>query len=235
MKRYFIFYLDYKNNDKVILKESHSTTQDAQCNLEFVALDHIKKYQGEQQVLICKQYEKSPDQILNDSILKEGMYVRRENDKLVLYEKVNELIPGTFWNSYILKVNKIGIFDIASYEIELNNNVNTCKYISTHVDNKLIDNKDIVGKKSYIGELHKLFENKIENDNQPFGTIFKIIKDKNKENNKKNIRKNIDYKIGSEVQVCMNSVNNAADETLKLVHEQVKKTMNNLQDLQLSS
>jgi|688.fasta_scaffold738802_1 hypothetical protein len=114
MELYIVCFLD-KLDNKIIIKDMCRSTRVAIEKLESIALDHVKDLQGKHQAEKCF-IEKNADELLSDITIKEGLYIRREDDNLVLYEKVNKIIPGTLWgHSYEMKVNKIGIFMICIY------------------------------------------------------------------------------------------------------------------------
>lgn len=114
MKQYLTCFIDYKRGDQVIIKNQYFTKEDAQNDLERVAIEHVREYQGKQQADVCKQ-DKNADQLLADLTLKEGMYIRKMDDSIVLHEKINLVLPGRLWNSSELKVNKIGLFNITEF------------------------------------------------------------------------------------------------------------------------
>ena len=117
MKYYLVCFVDYKKNDNIIIKDSYLAKIDAEKRLESVALEYVKEYQGKQQAEKC-QLDLTPDQILSDVTLKEGLYIRKVDETVVLYEKVNVVLEGAIWNSYDVKVNKIGLFTISEYNFE---------------------------------------------------------------------------------------------------------------------
>ena len=117
MKYYLIYFLNYKDNDAITLKDSYQCRDDALKNVERNAIEYIKELQGKQQADICKQ-EKTPEKILSDTSLKERLYIRKENECIILYEKLTVVIPGTVWNSSSLKIKKIGKFYITEYNFD---------------------------------------------------------------------------------------------------------------------
>lgn len=118
MKYYLVCFIDHTKDDTIIVKDSYQTKEDAINSLERAALEYVKEFQGKQQADRCKT-EKTPEQILYDTTLKEGMYIRKLEEKVYLYEKVNVVIPSRLlWNSYELKVNKIGLFNISEYNFD---------------------------------------------------------------------------------------------------------------------
>lgn len=117
MKYYMVYLLNYKENDSVTLKDSYSAECDAKNSLERNAIEYIKELQGKQQADICKQ-DKPPREILKDVTLKEGMYIVKEVDTIVLYEKITVVVPGTVWNSNSLKINKVGKFYVTEFNFD---------------------------------------------------------------------------------------------------------------------
>lgn len=122
MKYYLIYHLSYVDGDKVTIKEEYMTKEDAENNLETVAVGYVREEQGKQQADVCKQYDKTPDDILKNTSLKEGMYIIKTGDKYTLYEKTSIAIPGRVWGStHGLKVNKLGMFYYTEYNFDENN------------------------------------------------------------------------------------------------------------------
>src|SRR3972149_7695119 len=115
MRYYLIYFLDYKKNDLVNIKDVYITKEDAINNLERIAIEYVKELQGKQQADICKQ-DTTPEQLLADKAMKEGLYIRKTDDYIVLYSKTTIIIPGTIWgNSNKLQVQKVGQFNITEY------------------------------------------------------------------------------------------------------------------------
>ena len=114
MKYYFICFLDYMIGDAIHIKDCYKEKQDALNNLEKVAIEYVREFQGKQQAEKCK-IDKTPEELLMDIACKEGLYIKTVNDTVILYEKVNYVLPGRFYNSNDLKVNKIGLFTISEY------------------------------------------------------------------------------------------------------------------------
>lgn len=117
MKYYLVCFIDYKNNDTISVKDSYLAKIDAVKRLQTVALEYVKEFQGKQQAEKC-QVELSQEQLQTDTTLKEGLYVRKVDETVILYEKVNMVVEGKIWNSYDVKVNKIGLFTISEYNFE---------------------------------------------------------------------------------------------------------------------
>lgn len=114
---YIIYHLDYKKNDIVAIKDMYITKEDAFNNVERVAMEYIKEFQGKQQAEICKQ-DKTPDQLLADTTIKEGMYIRKVNDVITIYEKITFVFTGWLKNSKSLQVNKIGQMSVTEYNFD---------------------------------------------------------------------------------------------------------------------
>lgn len=117
MRYHIIYFLDYKKNDSVTIKEMYMSKDDAFNNIEKVAIDYIKELQGKQQADICKQ-DKTPEQLLADISTKEGMYIRKYDDHVIIYEKTTVVVPGTLWNSNTLQVNKIAQISVMEYNFD---------------------------------------------------------------------------------------------------------------------
>lgn len=112
-----ICFLDHKKNDSIIIKNMYKTKEDAFNNLERVAIEYIKELQGKQQAEVCKQ-DKTPEKLLADVSIKEGMYIKKVEEHILLYEKTTVIIPGKIWNSNSLQVNKIGQFSVTEYNFD---------------------------------------------------------------------------------------------------------------------
>lgn len=118
MKYFVIFYIDCKTYKNVNLKGQYTTQEDAQNDLLPNALEYVRSEQGKQQADIALQNAKSTNELLIDESFKEGLYIKQEDNTIAVYNKFKEVIPGAIWNSYQLKINKVGIFGVS--EIELN-------------------------------------------------------------------------------------------------------------------
>jgi hypothetical protein len=119
MFHYLIYFLDNKKNDLITIRETYKNKNDAIINIEKIALDYIKNIEGEKQLQICKQ-DKTPDQIVNDINLRNGLYIIKHNNIVTLYEKTTQIIQGTIWNGYKNGIEKIGIFGMIEYKIDDN-------------------------------------------------------------------------------------------------------------------
>lgn len=117
MRYYIIYFLDYKKNNAIIIKDMYLSKEDAYNNLERVAIDYIKDLQGKQQAEICKQ-DKTPDQLLVDTTIKEGLYIKKQDEMITLYEKKTIVLPGRIWNTNDLQVNKIGQISVTEYNFD---------------------------------------------------------------------------------------------------------------------
>lgn len=117
MRYYIIYFLDYKKNHTITIKDMFLAKEDAYNNLEHVAIDYIKELQGKQQAEICKQ-DKTPEQLLADKTIKEGMYIKKQDEMIIMYEKITVVLPGRIWNSNDLQVNKIGQFSVTEYNFD---------------------------------------------------------------------------------------------------------------------
>jgi hypothetical protein len=134
MKYYFICLQG--TSDNITIVDKYPTKEDAINNLEKQAIDYVKEMQGKQQANICQQ-NKSLDKIAADQSLKEGLYIITSGEVVQLYQKTNTTIPGTLWNSKIMKMDKIGTFSIT--EFDFSEEQSTPKYqrqISTPTNNQ---------------------------------------------------------------------------------------------------
>lgn len=117
MRYYIIYFLDYKKNNAISIKDMYLAKEDAYNNLERVAIDYIRDLQGKQQAEICKQ-DKTPEQLLVDKTIKEGMYIKKQDELITVYEKITIVLPGRIWNSNDLQVNKIGQISVTEYNFD---------------------------------------------------------------------------------------------------------------------
>lgn len=149
---YFIYFLD--NRNRLQIKNNYSSKYEAINNMENIAIDYIRELQGKQQVDVCKQYDKNIQQLKIDTKIKEGLYLMKEGELIVLYEKSNTLIPGTFWNNYEMNLIKIGFFGLTEYYIEQVSSTEKPKPPKPIQTIKTVD---------FVSELKKRFNNGQEN------------------------------------------------------------------------
>jgi len=162
MKYYLICFIDHYKDDVISVKDSYKTKEDAFNSLERVALEYVKEFQGKQQADKCKT-EKTPEQMLVDSTFKEGMYIRKLEDKIYLYEKVNVLIPSKFlWNSYELKVNKIGLFNVSEYNFD--DSIFRCGCMLERAKSKPSVAKPVGEQLSFLDELKQLMNKDVKSN-----------------------------------------------------------------------
>ncbi len=117
MKYYLVYLLNYKESDSITIKDLYHNKEDAINSLERNATEFIKELQGKQQSDICKQ-ERSIDEILNDTKLREGLYFKKEGDAIIIYEKATIVKVGTVWNSSSIKVQKFGKIYVTEYNFD---------------------------------------------------------------------------------------------------------------------
>lgn len=116
MKYFVIYYINFTNFN-VKLENSYSSQEEANENLLSTALNLVKEQQGKQQADIAIQNDKSEKELLTENF-KEGMYIKSTENNVYIYNKIKEIISGTFYNSWEMKLNKIGMFGVS--EVELN-------------------------------------------------------------------------------------------------------------------
>ena len=119
MTHYIIYFLDNNKDDLITIEDTYKNKNDGIINVEKIALEYIKKIEGEKQMEICKQ-DKTPEQIMDDVNLRNGLYIIKNNNTITLYEKTTQIISGTIWNGYKNIINKIGIFGMIEYKIDDN-------------------------------------------------------------------------------------------------------------------
>lgn len=156
MSHYIIYFLDYKKDDSIIIIDSYKNINDAHLNLEKCAIDYVKKLEGEKQANICKQ-DKTPEQITADMTLREGLYIRKQENSFILYEKFTKITPGYLRNGVELLTSKIGSFGITQYKFD--HIVAQCA--CTVRQPKKIQQSQLKSVPSFIHELQQMFK---END-----------------------------------------------------------------------
>lgn len=158
MKYFLIYYLDYTENDKISIKEEYMTKEDATNNLESVAVGHVKEMQGKQQSEICRQFDKSPDDILKNTSLKEGMYIVKSGDAFLLYEKTSVVISGRIWSSQGLKINKLGMFNFTEYNFDESNFRLSGSIVMENNKTTQKQHQNINNGPDYVSELKKIIK-----------------------------------------------------------------------------
>ena len=154
MRYHLIYFIDYKKNDVVSIKDQYSDKNDANKNIERIAIEYVKEMQGKQQAEICKQ-DKTPEQIQLDATLKEGMYIKKSDDSIILYEKITVVQPGFVFNSNIMKVNKIGLFGLNEYNFD-ESMITRCSCSSQRKPIPINKKSTHGGNQALVDELRKL-------------------------------------------------------------------------------
>jgi hypothetical protein len=121
MRYYIVYFLDFSTY-KPTFHKYYSDEKEAQSVLETVALEHIKNEQGKQQSDIAIQKTKSLSEIQNDETLKEGLYIKHENNTIALYNKAKFTIPGYLYSAYEMRMVKLGQFDYSPLELDIPEN-----------------------------------------------------------------------------------------------------------------
>jgi len=153
MTHNLIYFLDNKKNDLINIKDTYINKNDAIANLERIAVEHVKKLEGEKQADICKQ-DLTMIQIADDVNLKNGLYIVKNNDNIILYEKQTQIIPGSIWNGYKNVAEKIGFFGIIEYKIDDNMTRCSCTIQKKVQLKPKINNEQIVP--NFMDELKKM-------------------------------------------------------------------------------
>lgn len=180
MKYFLVYFLDYKNQEEVSIKQQYKTKEDAENSLEQVAVDFIKELQGRQQAEICKQYEKSVENIQNDSKLGKGLYIKKENKNITLYEKEEVSMSGYLYGLYnTTAVNKLGSYGVTEVNLDVSEFKCSCNLpkISTTL-NSLKNEKC----QNYISELSNVIGGSNSGEETDLKKIFQLIKDSKKKN-----------------------------------------------------
>ncbi|MEM3858127.1 MAG: hypothetical protein QW478_01830 [Candidatus Micrarchaeaceae archaeon] len=116
MRYWFIIFLD-KLSDIVSIKSEYTSQENAAKALEKYVIDYIKDMNGIKQLEKCNRTNVQDNVILNEVDFN-GLFYRKVDDKIELYEKKTVVVPGTLWNSLENKIIKLGIFMIVNYHIE---------------------------------------------------------------------------------------------------------------------
>jgi hypothetical protein len=153
MTHYLIYYQDNQKNDLITIKDTYKNKNDAQLNLEKVALEHVKKIGGEKQGDICKQTQ-TLEQITNNLGLRDGLYIIKQNDVIILCEKMTKIISGTLWNGYKPITEQIGVFGIIEYKID--DNLMRCE--CSTLKERQRSNRQTVVAPNFLDELKKMID-----------------------------------------------------------------------------
>jgi hypothetical protein len=156
MTHNLIYFLDNKKNDLITIKDTYINKNDAIANLEKIAIEYVKKIEGEKQADICKQ-EMTGTQIADDVNLKNGLYIVKNNDIVFLYEKQTQIILGSIWNGYKSITEKIGFFGIIEYKIDDNMTRCSCTIQKKVQIKPKINNEPITP--NFLDELKKMINN----------------------------------------------------------------------------
>ncbi len=152
MSHHIIYFLDHKKDNSITIADSYKSLTDAQINLEKSAIDYIKKLEGEKQANICKQ-DKTPEQITADSTLREGLYIRKQDNTFILYEKFTKIIPGYLRNGSELLTTPIGSFGITQYKFD-----HLMTQCSCTISAPKSTSTQLKSLPSFINELQQLFK-----------------------------------------------------------------------------
>ena len=164
MKYFQVHFIDL-HNYQVQIKQCFTNRDEAMANLENIAVDYIKELQGKQQADICKQYETPIEKLAE---LDKGLYLHKDGNNLIMYEKNEQVTSGLFSYYHVPKVEKIGLFGIAEFEIETTQNISVKKINHTE-------------KHGFISELNSVLKS---SQDKRYADIFNQIK----ENKKKSIQ-----------------------------------------------
>lgn len=176
MKYFVIYYINF-TNFKVKLENSYSSQEEANENLLSTSLNFIKEEQGKQQADIALQNDKSEADLLSGNF-REGMYIKSNisSEKITdftvnVYNKIKEIVSGTFYNSWEMKLNKIGMFGVS--EVELNIPSPLPPVLPSGIIKPAIPIRRVNVNNCYIDELKA----KLKNENFGLKHIEKMIED----------------------------------------------------------
>jgi len=141
--------------------ESHGNFRyegDAQRDLVNLVLEYIIKLEGENHRDLANIKEISLDAVMRDTKMRPGLYFKEDSEKniITIYEKV--IIPGTFWGSDNLMVEKCHFY-IYTFELSesiLTQNKNIKCDINTYVSNDELVKKRVALKKDNISYLNEI-------------------------------------------------------------------------------
>ena len=174
MKAFIIYYID--NGMKMVQKDIYFCKELALNELDTVALDHVKQLEGQKQVAVAVQYGKSTSDIVLNKELKDGLYLRKEQDSVILYEKKDVVDTGIIFNGIKKDLVKIGSFGVIDIDFEDHllpkkcecfaikysvGNTNDVKITNTKVIKSQLESKDEKEKRmrhtGLVGSLTNLF------------------------------------------------------------------------------
>ncbi len=118
MRYHVVYFLNFQSQKPSFYKY-YDDEKKAQSMLDSIALEYVKNEQGKQQADIAFQPTKTVAEIQSDSTLKEGLYLKVENQTVVVYEKINVKLPGYLYSSYETKMNKLGKFDVTDIDLDI--------------------------------------------------------------------------------------------------------------------
>lgn len=156
---YFVYLLDFLTNGNITLKSSYDCKEDALSDLETIALNYVRDLEGSKQAMIAFQKDKDIEQISLDTNLKDGLYLKKDNECVIVYQKHKLLLPGKIWNSTELKMTKAALFGITYFKI---NNQTCVSEIKPTIKKQVLKNTDDKHN-NLMNELHKLFSNSDNN------------------------------------------------------------------------
>ena len=139
--RYYIVYFLNLQTLKPIFYKYYDDEKIALSKIDSIALEYVKNEQGKQQADIAIQPTKSVIEIQNDTTLKEGLYLKKEGDIMIVYEKTKVALTGYIYSSYEIRMNKIGKFDVTDIDLDIPQNctiktkqVSPCERNCTYMD-----------------------------------------------------------------------------------------------------
>ncbi len=119
MRIYSVFYCDKQNNGSIYFKHQSTTEDNAIAKLEKYALEHIKNEEGGKHTKIAFQDSKTLDNIRDDVELRNGLYLKKGDKIINVYEKKTKVIPGMIYNSEEIVVVPVGYFCVAMQDIDV--------------------------------------------------------------------------------------------------------------------
>jgi hypothetical protein len=165
MKYFEVHFIDF-NDYQVHIKQCFTNQNEAIINLENIAVEYIRELQGKQQADICKQYD-TPIEKLSE--LDKGLYLHKDGNNIYLYEKKEQHMSGIFSYYHVPKVEKIGLFGIAEFEIETVQNVSVKKMQHKEQHNFISELNSVLKfsqDKHYADIFNQIKENKKKNLNE---------------------------------------------------------------------
>lgn len=118
--KYSLILLVQPLKDQIICVENYSTLEEAQQNLERLAVDYIRQHQGTDQATQCLRPESDPNKVLNDLSFPHGMFLIKGENKYHLYDKKIKLESTWLMStSQSVSLESLGYFSILEVDLKV--------------------------------------------------------------------------------------------------------------------